>query len=166
MRWIFFICFCAFFTCADALESEPVSFDGMAFRLDVDESSLSLGRIVLVSELSNSSESVVNFTPFNTPLDDSLNGDFLDIVETGSKRRLHYMGRLVKKLPPLLSDFIRLKPTGVIRNKLDISESYKFCANMKYRLAFSGSLYDINGYEIAVDAHEIEFETGSMFESC
>ena len=138
----------------------------MVFHLAVDEPSLSFGRVVLVSELRNDSKSVVTFTPFNTPFDDALNGDFLDIVEANSKRRLEYRGRLVKRLPPHLSDFIRVKPIGVIRNELDISKSYKFCANMNYRLAFSGSLYDINGDEISVDIHELEFETGSMFESC
>jgi len=152
--------------CGYADDKSQFQEELLRLKLTIDDASLINGKVVIHSELVNNLNESVTFLPWNTPIDKAVKGDFLFIVDSTSLEKVSYQGILVKTWPAGPSDYLNLDSGATLENSLDISKSYKFCADSQYTLAFSGVLLDGNGNELPFEANEIEFQLESAFEQC
>jgi len=137
-------------------------------ELGVDADQLGEGRVVLISKLSNNLTDVITFLPWGTPFESRVTARFLQVQqqEAGELIDLAYKGIMVKRASPIDSDYVSLIAGQVYKNRVDITESYNFCADRHYIMTYSGSLYDPNYNEIRLPETVIEFKTEVGFAAC
>jgi len=138
-------------------------------KLGVDGDQLGEGRVVLISKLSNNLAEVITFLPWGTPFESRVTARFLQVQqqkEAGELIDLAYKGIMIKRASPIDSDYVSLNAGQVYKNRVDITESYNFCADRHYILTYSGSLYDPTYNEIRLTEAVIEFKTEVGFAAC
>ncbi len=136
----------------DALEEE-------AGKLSVIISAEHADNAVLLSaELKNDSDQEIIFLPWGSPFEGAVTADFLNVKEVGSSEDVAYAGIMVKRMPPSAEDFKTVKSGGSIKQTVDISKSYNFCASTQYQLTYSWTLVLLNG-----NTHSIQSNTTTVF---
>lgn len=76
---------------------------------------------------------------WNTPFEGFL-GQFLKI--TGPQGPLDYHGAMVKRGPPDADAYRRIKANGVLKQKSNLAEVYKFDQPGSYRIEWIGKIHD------------------------
>lgn len=158
--------FVLLFSCGQATNAELMAEEGLILTMSIDSTAQEQGKVILTSTLVNDLEYPVELLPWNTPFDISVNGNFLSVVDKATDEKLSYLGRLIKRLPPNQSDYLRLNPGEGMSNDLDISNSYHFCANGRYVLSVSGSLYDRDSKVLPLKTKSVEMALGNAFKAC
>jgi hypothetical protein len=138
---------------------------GVHLILRVRSDGLRSGTVVLESVLNNQSEEAISILPWNTPFDAQLSGSFLKIVNTRGEA-LPYLGRMAKRKAATSSDYIAIKPMAKISGRLDITESYKFCAGNTYNITFSGVFFQPNFQVLKVLDKPTTFTANARFFKC
>ena len=124
------------------------------------------GAILLTAELKNSSDQELQFLPWSTPFEGAVTADFLRVTEVGSSESVAYTGIMVKRIPPSVEDYTIVKPGSSLKQIVDISKSYNFCASTQYRLAYSGTLVSPNGETYSVQSNTVNLFVSDDFKPC
>ena len=131
-------------------------------KLSINQESLTKALVILDAELINHSDREISFLPWNTPLEGRILGDYLSIVDKGNGMRLGYQGLVVKRAVPTEADYVSLKPGESISGSVDISSSYRFCADIHYVLAFDSQFYSFDAAPLEIRSEPIEFTTKNI----
>lgn len=161
---IFLITMLPFSGCSQKTDSS--SSGALKLELSINQVSLNQGKVILKSTLINGFDQPVSYLPWNTPLDDAVNGRFLVITNSSTGKELAYQGRMIKRRAAIASDYVNLDSHDSAAKVLDLSKSYNFCANSRYIMKFYGELINLNHVALPVETQSIEFDTGSAFLSC
>jgi hypothetical protein len=145
--------------------SEKVSNELM-LDLVVDQEYLDSGQLVLIATLKNGSTNEISFLPWANPFEKNVTADFLTIVDLKTGVKLPYRGIMVKRIPPKSSDYQSLAPLHTISNAIDISRSYKFCADQKLKIVFSGTLYNQLSNPYVLELNSVEMVLPDTFPDC
>ena len=144
--------------CGDQADSGEMT----ELKLSINQENLAKGVIILEAELINYSDEEITFLPWNTPLEGRMLGDYLSVTEKSNGARLAYQGLMVKRAAPTDADYVSLKSGESISGSVVISNSYPFCANTDYVLAFDSQLYSFDAAPIEISSEQIEFKTKNI----
>ena len=145
--------------------SDMISID---ISIELDPQQLERGHVVISTTLKNTSTDRLIFLPWGTPFETKVTAPFLKIHHRTADEPgdVPYVGMMLKRAAPVADDYINLGPGRSIKNRLDITESYRFCENRSYVLIYSGPLFQNDFSEITFSPPTIEFETGQAFSAC
>jgi hypothetical protein len=138
----------------------------LTLDLAVDQEYLRSGKLSLIATLKNRSANEVSFLPWANPFEKNVTADFLTIVDLKTGVELSYRGIMVKRMPPKPSDYQTLAPQESIRNTIDISASYHFCAYQQLKIVFSGALYNQLSNPYNLELNSLELVLPDTFPDC
>lgn len=145
--------------------SDKVSND-LVLDLAVDQEYFDSGKLALIATLKNGSADEISFLPWASPFEKNVTAHFLTIIDLNAGVELPYRGLMVKRMPPKPSDYQSLGPQQTIRNTIDISTSYKFCAHQKLKIGFSGELHNRLSSPYSIESNYIELMLSDAFPDC
>ncbi|MBL4672993.1 MAG: hypothetical protein JKX81_12095 [Arenicella sp.] len=145
--------------------NETVS-NKLMLDLAVDQGFLDAGKFALIATLKNGYANEISFLPWANPFEENVTADFLTIVDLKAGAELPYRGIMIKRMPPKPSDYRSLAPQKSIRNTIDLSRSYKFCAHQKLKVVFSGALYSQLSTPYNLEVSSLELVLPDAFPDC
>jgi len=88
--------------------------------------------------VANVGESSLSFLKWNTPFDENHPSNFFDIRDPAGNRAV-YIGRIAKRGPPALEEFVEVAAGATVTHKVDIAELYRLPhGNTTYNVTFVG----------------------------
>ncbi|MFT6964214.1 MAG: hypothetical protein ACJAWV_003955 [Flammeovirgaceae bacterium] len=140
------------FSCKAAKEQTSVNNSPkLEAIISTDKQKYQLGEnISLYFEVKNNTKQTHSFCFWHTPFD-NFTSDFLKINSNG--KRINYIGKIVKRMPPTKADYIKLKPGESSKKvKIIINEGYQIVEKGTYKISFQG------GYASTIEnSNEIQF---------
>jgi peptidyl-Lys metalloendopeptidase len=97
-------------------------------------------KIPLKFKLTNTSKQNLMVLKWNTPLEGWFGSSF---KVTRDGKWVNYMGAMVKRFRPGISDYAQLAPGKSIEQTVNLAEGYDMKAPGNYKLAFNGRLQDV-----------------------
>ncbi|RJG20406.1 hypothetical protein D3872_08490 [Massilia cavernae] len=121
---------------AAAAASAGAGMTGISEQVSVDTSG---GKVVVKVAVDNQTGKDV-YVPKAVFEDKELVGRVFEIRESGSGKEIDYIGRMVKRGPMTMDDYVALKPGKKKSNSIDITNTYHFKPGQHtYTLSYSGS---------------------------
>jgi hypothetical protein len=138
----------------------------LVLDLSIDQVSLASGEFVLLANLNNTSAKEVSFLPWANPFEANVTADFLTIIDLNTGVELTYHGIMVKRMPPKPSDYLTVGSQQTIENSVDITTSYKFCAQQRLSVTFIGVLNGLDSKPLEVEANGLKAQLPDAFPAC
>ncbi|MFT6098980.1 MAG: hypothetical protein ACJAYF_001523 [Arenicella sp.] len=138
----------------------------LVLDLSIDQVSLASGKFVLLANLNNTSAKEVSFLPWANPFEENVTADFLTIIDLNAGVELTYLGIMVKRLPPKPSDYLTVGPQQAIENSVDLTTSYKFCAQQMLDVTFTGVLNGLEFQPLEVEVNGLKALLSDAFPAC
>lgn len=136
--------------------------------IELDPQQLERGHVVITATLKNTSTDPLTFLPWGTPFESKVTAPFLEIYSEAPNEEgnVPYIGMMLKRAAPVADDYINLGPGRSIKNRLDVTESYRFCKDRSYMMTYAGPLFQHDFSELPFSPLTIEFEAGEAFSPC
>jgi hypothetical protein len=138
----------------------------LVLDLSIDQVSLASGKFVLLANLNNTSAKEVSFLPWANPFEENVTADFLTIIDLNTGVELTYRGIMVKRLPPKPWDYLTVGPQQAIENSVDLTTSYKFCAQQMLDVTFTGVLNGLEFQPLEVEVNGLKALLSDAFPAC
>lgn len=110
--------------------------------LSIDSDDLTSGVVTLNARVENKGSEPFVFLPWNTPFDSRIAGRFLQVYEVGSGEQMEYLGLVMKRVAPTEADYLTVKPGESGEAQLDLTKTYRFCADKTYFVGYDLSRLD------------------------
>ena len=133
--------------------------DTVAVSLATQQTSLTgTAELKILFTITNHTSESFSVLPWGTPLETVLSADAFEVIHNG--KELPYIGRIVKRVAPVKSDYIQIIPGEEITVTVNLSYAYVFDAIGAYQvqLRTEAGKYRVHGHLLPVASKPLFIE--------